>query len=124
MYDVASQETLKKAMWRKRKNTAALAAPRWPVRWKMSTVIHSPIKATTQPARPNTRRKSQGSFLYFVNDEIELTEQPCAANLVDDYGVDPVTKWTYGDPATLDEQLLDGAKAERFVQQWPIVCSM
>jgi hypothetical protein len=43
-------------MWRrrKRKKTAALAALRWPVRWKTETVMHSPIRATIQPAKPNT----------------------------------------------------------------------
>ena len=61
---MASTEEEKQAMCRKRKKTAALAALRWPVFWKMDTVMHSPIKATTEPAKPNTMGQEMSVHIY------------------------------------------------------------
>jgi len=53
MYEVASTETEKQAIWRNRKKTATEATPLFPVRWKIDTVMHSPIRAIMQPENPN-----------------------------------------------------------------------
>jgi hypothetical protein len=44
-------------MCKKRKKTAAPATPRSPVRWKIETVMHSPMRARMVPEKPKTGRE-------------------------------------------------------------------